>query len=166
MHCVFSIPSEVNAFIIQKESVPPVSYDQAYIVQLSSPKSKLEAANAEIKALQCEVERLKAKQFCLDRFSSDSRLKKNFNYTDYITFVSVFTSLQPNASTLIRWTHMHRHSSNMDQIKNKQNQIRCEICLKNLNCHFIRRRIPEPAKHQGLKKECPVMFRLYFIFNL
>ena len=44
MHCVFSIPSEVSASIIQKESVPPVSYDQAFIVQLSSPNSKLEAA--------------------------------------------------------------------------------------------------------------------------
>ena len=45
--------SEVSASIIEGESVPPVCYDHDYIVQPSSPNSKLQASQNEIEALQC-----------------------------------------------------------------------------------------------------------------
>ena len=65
-----------------------------------------------------KVKELQAKQFCLDRFSSDSRLINFYTgFTDYKTFVSVFTVMQPTATTLVRRTQMQRNSSNLDRIK-------------------------------------------------
>ncbi|XP_048743288.2 uncharacterized protein LOC125656743 [Ostrea edulis] len=113
--------SGVHPSILQGESqplVPMISKDHDYTVEPSSPNSKLEAAQKEIDVLQCQVEGLKAEKFGVQRFSLDAKLINFYTgFTNYKTFVSIFTALQPTATTMVRWTQMQRHSSNIDKIK-------------------------------------------------
>jgi hypothetical protein len=113
--------SSVSSSVLENElqaTVPIVSNDHDYIMQPSSPNSKLEAAQKEINVLQGQIEELKAERFCVERFSSDSKFINFYTgFADYKTFVSIFTALQPTATTMVRWSQMQRHSSNMDKIK-------------------------------------------------
>lgn len=107
-----------------------VSCDHNYSAQPAPPSGQLEAtpnkqtnkqlevAQKETEARQNEVKGLKTEQFCLERFSDDPKLINFYTgFIDYKTFVSVFTALQPTASTLVCRTQVQEHSSMMDEIK-------------------------------------------------
>lgn len=95
-----------------------MSLDHDYNCAPSSTETQLKAALKEIEHLQEELGRAGGKDFCLERFSSDPHMINFYTgFKDCFTLKAVFTSLQPTATTMTRWTQMQRHSSNKENIK-------------------------------------------------
>ncbi|XP_046562721.1 uncharacterized protein LOC124271611 [Haliotis rubra] len=100
------------------DEVPLASMDHDYTITPQPIDEQLAAAHAELKVLKQQLLETSQKLFFLERFSNDPQ-NINFytGFKDYATLKSVFVALQPTATTMIRWTQMQRHSSNMDKLK-------------------------------------------------
>lgn len=54
----------------------------------------------------------------MNRFSDDPSMVNFYTgFKDYGTFEALWKSLQPTASTIIRWTQLQRHQSNIDSVQ-------------------------------------------------
>jgi hypothetical protein len=96
---------------------PPVSSDHDYTIQTTT-NDQLEAAQEQIVDLEEKLVAMEKRLFSLERFTSDPHLINFYTgFKDYKTLKSLFIALQPNAETMIRWTQMQRHSSNIDNIR-------------------------------------------------
>ncbi|XP_078585178.1 uncharacterized protein LOC144867211 [Branchiostoma floridae x Branchiostoma japonicum] len=99
-------------------TTPAPSADHDYSSTPVPAESQLAAAQAEIARLQEKVRQLEQEKFFLDRFSSDPQAISFYTgFNNYQTLVSVFTSLEPSANNMIRWTQMQRHSCNMNNVR-------------------------------------------------
>ncbi len=95
-----------------------VSADHDYSDPPASTEEQLTAAHAEIQRLEKQVSQLKARTFFLERFSSDQQSIMFYTgFKNYNTLVAIFNALRPTATSMVRWSQMQRHSSNIDNIR-------------------------------------------------
>ncbi|CAG2207149.1 unnamed protein product [Mytilus edulis] len=127
LSCTSTSPDAENQILGEKIVTPFVSNDHDYVVQTLSTEEKLQAALKEVELLQNQVTTLSSNTFCLNRFSTDNSLINFYTgFINYETLKSVFTALQPTATTMVRWSQMQRHV-NKENVN--ENAFHCETLL-------------------------------------
>ncbi|XP_048765172.2 uncharacterized protein LOC125672990 [Ostrea edulis] len=110
-------PKLSSCFVDQTGLTPPVSNDHDYSVHTTT-KDQLQAAQEEIKDLQEKLVAVERTLFSVERFTTDPQLINFYTgFKNYETLKCLFIALQPTAETMIRWTQMQRHSSNVENMK-------------------------------------------------
>ncbi|XP_048738589.2 uncharacterized protein LOC125653256 isoform X2 [Ostrea edulis] len=110
-------PELSSCFVDQTGLTPPVTNDHDYSVHTTT-KDQLQAAQEEIKDLQEKLVAVERRLFSVERFTTDPQLINFYTgFKNYETLKCLFIALQPTAETMIRWTQMQRHSSNVENMK-------------------------------------------------
>ncbi|CAC5406283.1 unnamed protein product [Mytilus coruscus] len=127
LSCTSTSPDAENQILGEKIVTPFVSNDHDYVVETLSTEEKLQAALKEVELLQNQVTTLSSNTFCLNRFSTDNTMINFYTgFVNYETLRSVFTALQPTATTMVRWSQMQRHV-NKENVN--ENAFHCETLL-------------------------------------
>ena len=94
-----------------------VHHDHNY-VDLRTCEQKLEDANRRIKYLEGILERRDLEMFGVERIIADPQLLNFYTgFIDYETFKAAFRSIEPTASTMIRWGQVQRNQESQGELQ-------------------------------------------------